>query len=464
MSVKTVPPAAKPEWKLKDRLLAWLYGPAFETALLWAVSFVSGVFSARAVVFGKYAPFGVAVAAAVPRRGLAAAVLGTLLGYLLPSPVYVPVRYIAAAAAAACLRWALGDIKRLVVNPAFAPLVAFLPLVFTGLTAGLVGNAFAGTYTMYVAESFLGAGAAYFLQRAGGLFTNRRGISTLEVRDIACLAVYLGVAALALEELTLWDISLGKILLVWVVLLAARLGGLAGGAVAGIAAGTLLGLSGGGLTPVSGALGLGGLLAGAFMPMGKVAGAAAFFLASTVGSLQVGAPGAVLSHMAEAALGGALYVVVPVSRRLETLFSPRKDGLATAGLRRTAVLKLDYAADALQNVNETVGEIAEKLAAVCAPDIDNVYRRASSEVCAGCGLHAYCWEKNRPRTDAIFQGLTPVLREKGAVKNEDFGSYFAEHCGRAGDMREAVNARYGEFLTREAAQLRAVEVKNAVEE
>ena len=71
MSVKTVPPAAKPEWNLKDRLLAWLYGPAFETVLLWAVSFASGVFSARAVVFGKYAPFGVAVAAAVGHRGAA---------------------------------------------------------------------------------------------------------------------------------------------------------------------------------------------------------------------------------------------------------------------------------------------------------------------------------------------------------------------------------------------------------
>lgn len=464
MSVKTVPPVPAPPLGLKDRLLSWLYGPAFEIALLWVVSFASGVFSARAVVFGRYAPFGVAVCAAVPCRGLAAAAAGAVLGYLLPSPVYLPVRYIAALAAAACLRWALGDIKRLVVSPAFAPVVTFLPLAFTGFAAGIIGNAFSTTLVLYAAESFLGAGAGYFLQRAGGLFTNRRGISSLEAREIACIAVYLSVLSLAFEDVTVLEISLGRVLLCWLVLLASRLGGITGGAVAGIAAGAVLGLSGSGITQVSGAFGLGGLVAGAFVPMGKAAAALAFLLASSVGSLQVGAPGAVASHLLEAALGGVIFTLVPVSRRLETLFVPKKDGLATAGLRRTAVLKLDYAADALQNVHETVEEIAAKLAAVVAPDIESVYRRAAGEVCAGCGLHSYCWEKNRDRTEETFRALTPVLREQNRVKNEDFGSYFAEHCTRTGDMREAVNARFREFLTREAAQLRAVEVKNAVEE
>lgn len=99
-----------------------------------------------------------------------------------------------------------------------------------------------------------------------------------------------------------------------------------------------------------------------------------------------------------------------------------------------------------------------------APDVHEVYRRACAEVCAGCGLHTYCWEKNKSRTDDVFAGLTPVLREKGKVENSDFGDYFVEHCGRTGELREAVNARYGEFLSRETAQLRATEVKNAVEE
>lgn len=470
MSVKTVPQAGSggaegsffSTWR--ERIRDLLMGPAFETVLLWAASFAAGMLASRAIVFGKYAPFGVALVAAAPKRGLPAAVIGSLIGYVLPSPVYVPIRYISAVLAAACLRWALGDLKRLSASAAFAPLITFLPLVFTGMTAGLIANAFMSTLSMYAAESLLSAGVSYFLQRASSLFTNRRGISTLGTRDIASVAVFLSVAALALNSVTILELSPGRIFIVWMVLLAARLGGVAGGAVAGIAAGMLLGFSDTGISPLSGAYGLGGLMAGAFSPLGKVGAACAFFLSCTVGSLRVGSLNSVLYGMIESAIGGAIFIVVPISRRLETLFVPRRDGLAAAGLRRSAVMKLDYAADALRSVHETVDEIAQKMEAVCAPDVHEVYRRACAEVCAGCGLHTYCWEKNKSRTDDVFTGLTPVLREKGKVENSDFGDYFVEHCGRTGELREAVNARYGEFLSRETAQLRATEVKNAVEE
>ena len=74
-------------------------------------SFFSGLLCSRGLVFGKYAPFGVAAAAAVPKSGMWAAVFGAFFGYLLPSPVYVSVRYAAALLAVAAIRWSLSELS-----------------------------------------------------------------------------------------------------------------------------------------------------------------------------------------------------------------------------------------------------------------------------------------------------------------------------------------------------------------
>ena len=59
--------------------------PYARKAILNTVSFLGGMLCSRGLVFGKFAPFGVAAVASVPREGLWAAALGAFLGYLLPS-------------------------------------------------------------------------------------------------------------------------------------------------------------------------------------------------------------------------------------------------------------------------------------------------------------------------------------------------------------------------------------------
>ena len=69
-----------------------LDSPYTRKALILAGSFAGSLLCSRGLVFGKYAPFGVAAAASVPRGGMWAAVLGAFLGYLMPSPAYIPIR------------------------------------------------------------------------------------------------------------------------------------------------------------------------------------------------------------------------------------------------------------------------------------------------------------------------------------------------------------------------------------
>ena len=438
-------------------------------------SFLAGLLCSRGVVFGKYAPFGVAVVAAAPKGGLWAGALGAFLGYLIPSPVYVPVRYAAALVAVTAIRWALSELKTVNTHPMFSPAAAFLPLLLTGMTMVFLNGSVSYTAALYVAEAFLGAGTAYFLRRTGNLLTgltgDGRGIragvgaAVFDSADVAALTASLGVAVLAFSEVTVMGVSLGRILVVLLVLYCAREGGISGGAVAGVAAGAIQGLSTAGLSYLSGAYGLGGLMAGVFAPMGRVAAAAAFIIAHGVASLQVGAGNTqIITGAIEVAAATAAYMFLPKSRRIGELFGIRGGTLSGGALRGNIVMRLKYAAEALTNVSASVDEISKKLSTVCAPNLQGVYNKSTETVCAGCGLSTVCWRKYKEETLANFSQLSRPLKEKERLETCDFTKEFSSRCCRVGEMRDEVNKNYARYLMKEAAELRTAQVREVVEE
>lgn len=454
-------------------LLEQLRGEAGRKAAVLLGSFLAGLAGARGLVFGKYAPFGVAVAAAAPRSGLWAGALGAFLGYLLPSPSYVPVRYAAALVAVTAIRWSLAELKSVSGHPLFAPAAAFLPLLLTGMTMVFLQGSVNYTASLYVAESFLGAGSAYFLRRTGNLLLGLTGdgqprtaalSGRYESGDLAALTVSLGVFLLAFSGVSLFGVSLGRVMMIILVLYCARAAGISGGAVAGVAAGGIQGLSTAGLSYLSGAYGLGGLMAGVFAPMGKAAGAAAFIISHGIASLQVGAgSGQILTGAIEVAAASLVYLFLPKSRRLTELFGLRGDSLSGGALRGNIVMRLRYASQALTNVSASVQEISRKLSAVCAPNLRGVYDKSTSTICAGCGMSTVCWRKYKDQTLENFSQLSGPLKEKEKVETCDFTKEFADRCCRAGEMRDEVNKNYARYLMKEAAELRAAQVREVVE-
>ncbi len=458
-------------WQRVEELARSVYA---RKAVVQGAGFFAGLLCSRGLVFGKYAPFGVAAVAAMPQEGLWASALGSFLGYLLPSPAYVPVRYCAALLAVAAIRWSLSELKTVNTHPLFAPAVAFLPLLLTGMTMVFLHGSVTYSAALYVAESFLGCGSAYFLRRCANLLLglssdgSGRGDALrsgpLEPGDIASLTVAAGVLALSCSGVTVSGVSLGRISMILLVLTCARSGGVSGGAVSGVTAGALQGLSTAGLSYLSGAYGLGGLMAGVFAPMGKTATAAAFILSHGVASLQVGfGDSQLLTGAIETAAATVLYMCIPKSRRLGELFGLRQDSLSGGALRANIVMRLRHASQALSGVSASVEEISKKLQSVCAPSLQGVYDKSVETVCAGCGLSAVCWRKHKEQTLENFSQLAKPLKEKERIDTADFTKDFTDRCGRAGEMRDEINKNYARYLLREAAQLRAAQVREAVE-
>lgn len=428
------------------------------------VYFTVGLLCARGVVFGQYAPFGVAAVAAFPYSALWSVVLGSAAGYLLPSSAAVPVHYIAAILAAAAIRWTLNDLVKLRMHPGFAPIVAFLPTLATAMAIVMVNGSGGISAAMYVSEAFLAAGTAYFFHRAAAAVESGKRVGELSAQEVACAALAGGVLLLSVSGLSIGPVSLGRVVAVVAILLAARYGGVAGGSVAGIAAGIVFSLSTSGLNYLSGAYALGGLMAGVFSPLGRIVSAAAFVLSNGIASLQAGNPNAVLHGLYEVMVATVLYMILPArfGSSLVGLFSRTDDTARSDGLRRSVIMKLDYAAKALGSVSETVEEVSRRMASVCAPDINGVYRRAVDEVCASCGLKMYCWERNYSDSMNALNDLTEVLRKHGKVSREDFSPHFATHCSRMNAMVGAVNHNYSEFTVRNAAESRAQQVRSVV--
>jgi len=423
-----------------------------------------GLLCSRGLVFGKYAPFGVAAVAALPYSALWSVVLGSVAGYLLPSAATVPVHYIAGVLAAAAIRWTLNDLVKIKMHPAFAPVSAFLPVMATGMAIIFVNGSNSITVAMYVAESMLAAGVAYFFARASILVESGKKIGDMTAQEIACAALAAGVLLLSLSNLNIGPVSVGRVLAIIAILLAARYGGVSGGSVSGIAAGIVFSLSTSGLNYLSGAYALGGMMAGVFSPLGRLASVAAFILSNAVASLQVGNQTAVINGLYEVMAATVFYMILParLGNPLIGMFSRTDDTARADGLRRSVIMKLDYAAKALGSVSETVEDVSKKLSAACAPDINGVYKRTIDEVCCNCGLKVYCWERNYDESMNAFNDLTEDLRLKGSVERSDFNPQFATHCSRIGVMINAVNNNYNEFMIRDAAESRAQQVRSVV--
>ncbi|MCI1954965.1 MAG: SpoIIE family protein phosphatase [Oscillospiraceae bacterium] len=437
--------------------------PAKAAARQLAV-FAAVLLCSRGIVFGQYAPFAVAAVAAVPYSGLLSAVLGGAAGYLLPSAASVPVHYLAALLAAGAIRWTLNDLVRLRMHPIFAPAAACLPLLVTSAAIVAVNGSGFSTAMMYLAESLLAGCAAYFFRRTLSAVRSGRGAGEWSAQEAACGAFSAGIFLLSFSGLSIGGVSVGRILAVIAILFAARYGGVAGGSVAGTAAGLVFSLSTSGLNYLSGAYALGGLTAGLFSPLGRLASAAAFVVSNGVASLQVGSQKNVVSGLYEVAAATVIYLIIPpkAGGSFIGLFSRGDDADRAEGFRRSVVMKLDYAAKALDSVSESVEEVSRKLAQTCAPDINGVYRRVSGEVCATCGLKGYCWERGYGGTMGAFNDLTDKLRAKGRVERDDFCSQFRSHCSRLNQILDSVNRGYAEFAVLEAAESRAQQVRDVV--
>ncbi len=436
----------------------------FAKALIQLLYFGGGILLANGKVFGTYAPFGIAAAAAAPFPGVVLSVMGASAGYFVFAGGTGGFRYIAAMAAVLAIRWTLNDIRALNRHSFYAAGVCFVPTLATGLAMMSISGFEAKGAMMYVLEALIGGAAAYFFSKAHIIINGTKSLGMLVTQEVACLAMSGCILLLSLADLTVGTLSVGRIIGGLCILFAARYGGVAGGAIAGISVGVVLSIFSSEYFFLGAAYAFGGLIAGLFASAVKIAAAVTFFLCCGTVSLMSGDSETVLRILYEAFASGLIFSILPKNTLnfISAVFAPKDNDINCQGLRQSIIMRLDFASKALSDVSGNVEQVAEKLSHIVTPTVETVYKNATDQTCSRCGMRVFCWEHRDGVSLESFDHVSEKLRRDGAIHAEDFRDDFRRKCCRTEEMALSVNKCYKSYLASEAAAKRVDEVRAVV--
>ena len=444
-------------------LKATLTSKALVTIYSHLLFFLSGVFVSSGAVFGQYAPFGASLVASVPFKNLLSSLLGVCVGYLAFSDGS-GFRYVATIIAIGAIRWTLSDIKKINKAKLFPPIIAFVPMLATGLVLASVVNFAIDIVSMTVIEALLSAVGAYFFTRCIALSYSTKTLSSFNQQEVACLAMTGCILLLSLSNIAVSGISLGRIIAVIVILFCSQYGAVAGGCISGVTTGVLFSMTSNNTIFLAGSYAFGGLMAGLFSSAGKLGVIFSFLTCSVIMSFQSMNTATIIATLYEVVIASLIFFFIPKSlgNQVTDIFAPPIDKMKSEGLRKNIIMRLDFASKALEDVSSCVDNVAEKMKDVFSNDITEVYNNSARETCSSCGLRVYCLQKHRHTSQKDLGKLTEILQKKGEITEEEFATAFTKKCCKVSEMTSSINKNYNLYVAGISAEMRVGEIRSVV--
>ena len=430
-----------------------------------AVRFLLAAVLAGAELMGGHSLFALSLVA-VCRPGLEglAALVGAALGYLSFRGVLEGLRYIAASMMVYAVALAMGEFE-LYHRPWFMPAAAAALNGMVGFVYQSAAGWSRGAAVGFVTETVLTAGAVVLYRQAFDLWENRRPGGEITVRH---LAGAIALAASLMMTLTRVNVagaySLGRVLCVPVVLIAAWRGGVGMGAAAGVAAGLAMGFSAGLPAWYTLVYALPGLVAGIFVKQSRLMCAAAYALSGAAAALWTWDLGPGSAFTWELAAGTAVFLLLPdkLLRRLSALLRQEEPEEESFHARQFAAGQLKQTAEAFRAVSGGLRAAFQAPAAPNDGDAARIFDRAADRVCVKCKQKERCWQREYQVTKtALADALTPML-DRGAGALEDFPPHFSSRCIRFETFLVAANGELSALLSRRRYDSRVRESRAAV--
>ncbi|HJB25601.1 MAG TPA: SpoIIE family protein phosphatase [Firmicutes bacterium] len=446
--------------RYKEQLSAFL---ARNKELLETVkNFLFGLIASRAAMFSSIAPFGMAYLAACPSSSLLGATAGVILGYFLPFGEINAMKYIAACVLIFGIRYFLSDKASCTRWMAFPSLLSGFCALGAGFLINFLFPQGIFGYIMTLAEGVLCAAAAFFFSRTLLIWNRVRSDSTILPTDYACAVISLGLLSMSLSQWKVGSFSIGRSLLILLVLFFAYTRGRNTSGIVGMAIGLSLALVDSSQFYLLGSFGLGGMLAGIFSVFGKFGCAAIFVIANAVcalisPSLQVALPG-----MYETFAATAVFMLLP-SSLLNRVIEPEpltQTASEQAGFKNAVSARLKFASKAIEDISHTVDEVSSKLDKIAASDISEVFSRSCESVCSRCGLKMFCWQTAYNQTMDALNHITPILKQTHQLKKGDMPQYFEDKCCKLTQFIDEINHNYTDYLAYEGATRRVMEMRS----
>ena len=416
------------------------------------ISFIAS----RGVVAERLLPFGIAFLAGCPHYYCASSALGAFLGYFIPITNQSGFRYIASLFAVLAIKLILSSNKRLSSNPLFCGVVALLA---NGITAAVAAPTVPAGFVDYLSETLLCALGAFFTcKTALALKRDRVGLSG---EELASLLIVSSIILTGLNGISLYGVSVGCILGVFLILTAAKYGGTLAGAISGIAV-SFSNLLGGNSN--TGLYYFGGMMAGVFSPLGKYSQIAAMGISTIISALYTPDADTIFPLIAQTVCGSLIFLFLPRSAgvHLGKVFAGMPKITMPSGIKKAATLRLNLASNALKDISHTVAQVSEELSRINAPDFNSVISGVERDVCKGCKLRIHCWESKKEATvEAILQ-MTRAIKNGEEIIIDRTDKEFRGRCLKPDAMAQSVAAKYTAYSSAIAAENRIEEVRQVV--
>ena len=414
-----------------------------------------GLLSSFSSVMSVLRPFGIALCTAIPFTYMPAVAIGTFIGYFIGAVEAGGFRYVTTMLAVVAIRSILSGYKSLSKSPLFLCAVSF-----TCTAAGIFIFSFDNLIPL-IAEPFITAGTVYCLKVAFRAVAHIR--TGLLPQELASLLLSAAVFIGGFENISVYGISLSRAIWIFLILAAARYGGVAISSFAGISATFFCSLNMN--SNYYAVFSIMGLMAGILSIYGKYA---VSLVSVAVSLIAIAANGGVNSAplMAETIIGCILFLMLPKNFGVKAgaILTPRPKVTLQSDIKNMLKIRLLDLSGALKDVSGTVDKVSSRLSVMHAPEYKNIYKDIENSACAGCKLRLHCWESKRDATIeaavCVINGAKGSLQNGPAVLPEEFRA----RCIRTESFSEETIKHYNIYASRVAAENRIAEVRDIVSE
>lgn len=212
--------------------------------------------------------------------------------------------------------------------------------------------------------------------------------------------------------------------------------------------------AGSGIGAGAGVAAVSAIASAAFEKRGKAIRAAGFVFMCAAGMVVSGTDEGGFRILAEAAVSGVLFAVLPI----EKIKAP-EGGFSDKGIAAMISERLNFAADAIAGIGSGISAAADVLDRKYSPGISDVADRAADRVCRSCPNSMVCWGRKYEMFHGEFNRLVSMLRAGGELGEFSLSPDCAEECvNRAGVIR-AVKAEYTRYISAMADERRVRELR-----
>ncbi len=429
-------------------------------AILHLVAALIGFTASRGVILNTLMPFGLIFTGSCTTPLLPSVATGAFIGYFIPAINNGGFRYIAALFAVIAIRILLSGYKKLSENPFFLSVVTTVANVFTGLVA--YSGAPAEALKLAV-ECIIILGCVFLTHKTFSSFFKKE--YGLMPDEIASLMITLSVILIGFNGIEISGISIGRILSVTLILVAAKYGELLTCTLCGVAVTFCCALT----SSFEGGYGiyaLAGVIVGVFSSLGKYVQVLSFISTAIIGLTFVQFKSGGGIFLAEIIIGCLLFIILPrnIGIYLSKFFYRYPNVISTADYTKALELRLNVASDALCDVSDTICRVSSELSKINAPDFNGMLSLIEQDACGGCKLRMHCWENKSDQTaEAVMQMIDNIKCNTSPEKNP-LSDEFKGRCLRVKNVENAVKNRYSQYASKIAAENRIYEVRSVVSE